>query len=255
VRIRGDLALTHALLALGALRASDRLAVACDLTAAYLWSMIVPSGFGLDVDAQACAIATFRDGSRHRAGGVRGRRLELPDEHITTIGDIRVTTPARTWIDCAALVRWTDLVAMGDQLLRSGLVSRDELEAMIKWGHGRRGIRNARRALPLLDPAAESPGESWTRAILARARLPRPHCNVTVVVDGRVFRLDIAWPDAKVAAEYDGEEFHGPDQAPRDEWRRGLLAQDGWRIVVVRKADLARPDDVVAAVRQAFRAQ
>lgn len=255
IRLRGDFPLTHDVVTTGALAASDRTAVACDLTAAYLWSMVVPSGFGLDVHAQACAIATVRDGSRHRAAGVRGRRLELPPSHVTELNGLTVTTPARTWLDCAALIGWRDLIAMGDALLREGLVDLHDLERMVIWGRGRRGVRNARAALPLLDGRSESPGESWTRAILAKGRLPKPECNIEVTIDGRVFRLDIGWRAARVAVEYDGEQYHGPDQAQHDAWRRELLADAGWTVFVVRKADLARPDDLIGAVRAALRAQ
>lgn len=239
VRIPGSHSLTHRLLTAGALHAVNRTAVACDLTAAHVWSMIVPSGFGLDVDAQACAIATLRDESRLRAAGVRGRRLELPHDHITLVDGFAITTPARTWIDCAALVSWRDIVAMGDGLLRSSLATPAQLSRMVAWGRGRRGIKAARAALPVLDKASESPGESWVRALLARSRLARPVCNLSVTVDGWTFRLDLAWPDELVAVEYDGEEFHGPHHAARDAWRRDKLRAAGWIILVVRKDDLA----------------
>jgi hypothetical protein len=239
VRVHGKPPLTHRLLTAGALHAANRTAVACDLTAAHWWSMVVPSGFGLDVDAQACAIATMRDGNRLRAAGVRGRRLELPVEHITLIDGFAITTPARTWMDCAALVSWRDIVAMGDGLLRSRLATPSELSRMVAWGRGRRGIKAARAALPVLDAASESPGESWVRALLARSRLPRPICNLSVTVDGWTFRLDLGWPDQRVAVEYDGEEFHGPKYTARDAWRREKLREAGWIILVVRKDDLA----------------
>lgn len=254
VRIRGDLPLTHELLVRGAVLASDRVAVACDLTAAHLWSMVVPSGFGLDPDAQPCAIATIRDGTRHRAIGVRGRRLELPSDHVTTLDGIAITTPARTWLDCSPLVRWPDTVAMGDAMLRAALTDRRELERMVMWGRGRRGVRNARRALEILDPRSESPGESWVRAIMREGRVPIPHCNVEVVVAGWTFRLDMAWPEKLVAAEYDGEDHHGPEQSDRDRWRRGLLAEAGWTVLVFRKADLSHPGELVDSVRRALRA-
>lgn len=233
---------------------SDRLAVACDLTAAHLWSVALPSGFGIEVDAQACAVATSRGGSRHRSVGLRGRRLELPREHLTVLGGVTITVPARTWIDCAPLVSYTDLVAMGDVILRSGLASLSELSEFVAWGRGRRGIRVARTALTVLDPGAESPPESWVRALLMDDGIPRPMCNLDVSVDGWTFRLDLAWADRKVAVEYDGEEHHGPDRAAHDRWRRELLRQAGWTIIVVRKADFAKFGAVVAAVRNALRA-
>lgn len=250
-RVTGDVPLTHRLLTQAATAESSRPAVACDLTAAHLWSMIVPSGFGLSVDEQACAIATVRDGSRHRAGGLRGRRLELPSGHVTVLDSTPITTPARTWLDCAALVTWPDVVAMGDAMVRSGLATLDDLKSMVDWGRGRRGIRFARAALQVIDPAAESPGESWVRAMLARAGAPRPVCNLSIDVGGLTFRLDIAWPEAKLAVEYDGEEHHGPRQREHDAWRRRLLNQAGWTIIVIRKGDLAGMDKIAALVKQA----
>lgn len=252
LRIRGEVPLEHHVLAAATIRTSGRVAVACDLTAAHLWSAVVPSGFGMDVDAQAHAIATVRNGSRHRGAGVRGRRLELPPGHVTVLDGIPLTTPARTWLDCAALVRFSDVVAMGDAMLRHQLATRSDLAAMIHWGRGRRGIRFARAACEILDPAAESPGESWVRSALIRRRVPAPVCNLTVEAGGFLFRLDMAWPAAMVAVEYDGEEYHGPDKAAHDSWRRRLLTAAGWLVIVVRKDDLHDLDRVAQTVHRAL---
>jgi len=252
-RIEGEVEVNHGVMTRALIAAADRFAVACDLTAAHLWSMVVPSGFGLDVDAQACAVATIPDGNRLQSRGVRGRRLELPHDHVTRLDGIPITTPARTWLDCAALVRWTDTVAMGDALLRSGLTDSAELATVIAWGKGRRGVRSARWAHPLLDPNAESPAESWARAILIHGGLPAPVCNPPIRIFGRTFRLDLAWIREKVAVEYDGVEFHGPEQAAHDERRRDLLRRAGWVILVIRREDLASPGATIDTVHRLLR--
>ena len=252
LRAKGVLPLTHRLLTEAAIRGSNRLAVGCDLTAAHLWSLAVPSGFGLEVDSQASAVATSRGGTRHRAGGLRGRRLELPAAHLTHVNGVPVTTPARTWLDCAALVSMTDTVAMGDGILRAGLASVHELQSIIDWGRGRRGVRQARVALTILDPAAESPGESWVRAMLVLRGVPRPTCNAEVIASGYRFRLDMAWLDERIAVEYDGVDYHGPADAERDEWRRRLLRNAGWVVIVVRKEDLGDIERVADQVRFAL---
>lgn len=231
---------------------SLRTAVACDLTAAHMWSVTLPSGFGIDIDAQACAIATVRDGSRHRATGIRGRRLELPAAHLTTLDGVTITTPARTWLDCAALVSITDVVAMGDAILRARLATDRQLEEMVLWGRGRRGVRAARLALPILDGDAESPGESWVRGLLMLADIPRPVCNLPITVAGWPFRLDMAWKEKRVAVEYDGAEYHGPEHQARDQWRRDLLAAAGWTVIVVRKEDFAHFERIIQTVRAAL---
>lgn len=237
--MQGDVDVSHELLARSVIGVSDRLAVAVDLSAAYLWEAVVPSGFGLEIDAQACAVATMRDGVRHRANGVRGRRLTFLDEHLTTLNGLLITTPARTWLDCAPFISPRDLVAMGDGMLRAEIASMDDFRKVIIWGRGRRGIRAARGTYEILDGRSESPGESWVRTVVIVGGLPRPTCNLTVVVDGHTFRLDIAWEDYKVALEYDGEQFHGPEQFAHDLWRRELLRTAGWHVIVVRKSDLA----------------
>ena len=79
------------------------------------------------------------------------------------------------------------------------------------------------------------------RVRLVRGGLPRPTCNLTVEIALHVFRLDIAWEEYRVAVEYDGEAFHGPEQFAHDLWRRELLRSAGWVIFVVRKEDIADP--------------
>lgn len=130
---------------------------------------------------------------------------------------------------------------MGDGMLRAELTSMLQLREVIIWGRGRRGIRAARGAYQILDGRSESPGESWARAQLIRGGLPRPECNIVVEVGTQTFRLDIGWEAYKVAVEYDGEEYHGPEHSAHDQWRRELLRSAGWEVFVIRKADLADP--------------
>ncbi|WP_432476255.1 DUF559 domain-containing protein [Nocardioides sp. GXQ0305] len=54
------------------------------------------------------------------------------------------------------------------------------------------------------------------------------------------YRLDLAYPRAKVAVEYDGEEFHSrPEDRARDEARRDVLRRQGWYVIVLTKASFA----------------
>lgn len=52
-------------------------------------------------------------------------------------------------------------------------------------------------------------------------------------VPGRKYRLDIAIPDAKLAIEVDGWEWHGKHKGDftRDRERQNLLTLHGWRIL------------------------
>ena len=71
---------------------------------------------------------------------------------------------------------------------------------------------------------------------------PRADVNIEVsLTSGRVVRLDIAWPEHRVAAEYDGREHHGPSQELHDRLRREELAECGWTVVAFRAESLIDP--------------
>ena len=100
----------------------------------------------------------------------------------------------------------------------------------------------ARSVLPWLDARVESPGESWMRWTFLERGFPRCTVNQAFLLpSGRRVRLDACWEEERVAAEYDGREHHGPDQAGHDEQRRRELRDAGWRLVVFRAETLGDP--------------
>jgi very-short-patch-repair endonuclease len=80
-------------------------------------------------------------------------------------------------------------------------------------------------------PASESRLETRVRRVLHGAGL-RPVRQHPVVVDGRRYRLDFAWPDLRLAVEPDGYAAHGSRAAfERDRRRWADLTSAGWRLV------------------------
>jgi very-short-patch-repair endonuclease len=71
--------------------------------------------------------------------------------------------------------------------------------------------------------------------------------------EGRVIaRPDFAWPDRKVALEYDGL-WHAEDgQFARDRERLNLLREAGWTVVFVTAADMYRPERLIIRIAQAL---
>jgi very-short-patch-repair endonuclease len=71
--------------------------------------------------------------------------------------------------------------------------------------------------------------------------------------EGRVIaRPDFAWPDRKVALEYDGL-WHAEDgQFARDRERLNLLREAGWTVVFVTAADMYRPERLIIRITQAL---
>ena len=94
-----------------------------------------------------------------------------------------------------------------------------------------------------------TPQETRLRLLIADSPLPRPVAQYEIRAHGRfVARVDFAYPDRRLAIEYDGA-WHGqPDQLPRDRRRLNELFLADWRVLFVAAADLHRPGVLVARI-------
>jgi very-short-patch-repair endonuclease len=94
--------------------------------------------------------------------------------------------------------------------------------------------------------------ESEARLIMIDGGLPELVLQYEVVdVGDRTWRLDFAWPEYRVAAEYDGVAWHsGADAFFRDRRRYSALQELGWSIVSIVAEDVRyRPCELVRRVR------
>jgi hypothetical protein len=166
-----------------------------------------------------------------------GRTRDLLPEDWTVVAGVRVTTPTRTAVDLACGLRRREALAALDALARECGVTVDDMQRLLRRYRRRRGVVQARELVPLTDRRAESSGESWTRLEIHDHGLPTPEPQWWVVIDGRpTYRLDLAYPHARVMVEYDGEEFHSdPVAKAADEARRQWLRDHGWYVIVVTK--------------------
>ncbi len=185
------------------------------------------------------------------AQGLRGHSRVLVDTEVVTVQGLRVTSAARTWWDLASVLSLADLVAVGDYFIawRSPLVAFVELDDLVRRRGGQRGARRARRALDLLDGRAESAPESVLRVILIEAGLRVPEVNYPVRVGGHDYRLDLAYPDRKVAIEYQGDYHRDRHQWRRDMTRRSRLESDDWTVIEVNADDLRSPRELTHRIR------
>ena len=213
----------------------------------------VPPWIGLAPLDSDAVIAVPSGGAHPDRRGVIGRRLVLRDCDVTVYAGIATTTPARTWLDCAAVIPIEHLVAMGDAILRRQLAEPAELADIVAWARRRRGVINARRSLPLLDPRAESPGESLVRAHLVLYGVPRPECNRNIYHHGLwIARVDICWLEHRVIVEYDGAVHLEERQRRRDAARRNQLQEAGWLVITFTADDLRRPWLMAMQVKRAL---
>jgi hypothetical protein len=187
-----------------------------------------------------------------RIPGLRVRRAHLAARDRWHRCGLPVTTAAATAVRVAALLPQDDAVVAMDQLLATGVIDLEPLRAYVSAARGP-GSARARIVAALADGLAESPQETRLRLIIGRSSLPPPVAQHRVLVDGRfVARVDFAWPDLKLAVEYDGLWHAEPGQFARDRRRLNLLREAGWRVVFVTAADMHWPNQVVIRIATAL---
>ena len=175
----------------------------------------------------------------------RTRHLDRSD--VTRVRGLPTTTPLRVAVDCAGAAG-VDLdgyrALVDDVLFRFGTP---------------KGLRDAwtrsgrRTALPWLEDALapyargappDSPKEMSLARVCWAGGLPLPDRQVTIV-DPRsgsvVARCDLAYRDARVGLEYEGQRFHAPRHRADDQIRHEVLEVLDWRILYAGKAELTAP--------------
>ena len=188
-------------------------------------------------------------GQRWNAGpGVRMRRL-LPGHELVQRGRWRCTSREDTAVDLLRAATVDDGVVLLDELVRMGVVQLPDVRRAADALPPCPGSARARQAARLADGLAESPQETRLRVLLARAGVPSPVAQHRVFDDaGFVARVDFAYPDLKLAIEYDGL-WHGERTAfLADRSRLNRLTAAGWVVLHVTADDLRHPQRLIARV-------
>jgi len=239
VYVHADRPVTHALRARAAAGLVVPGAVVTGRSAAVLW--------GVPLAAADDVVELTIPPSSHprRVPGIRVRRARLPDGAVVRHRDVRVATPVCTAVRLAASLPGDEGVMAVDQFVDRGLADLEAVRALAASACGA-GSARARMVCALADGLAGSPQETHLRLIIARSSLPPVVAQVNVRDDfGLVGRVDFAWPQWKVAIEYDGL-WHAEDgQFARDRRRLNRLHAAGWRVFFVTAADLYEPERLV----------
>lgn len=220
------------------------------ITAVEMWE-------GIEADDAAVEFTIAGDAHHVRRTGFRCRRRAIDSVDLTELHGFAVTTPQRTFVDVADRLSVPRLVAVGDDFLRRGLMSERDVLRVIDRCSGQRGIKCARRAAEWLDPRAESPRESMVRALLVEGGYPCPIPQFEVRDStGRfIARIDLGYPDLRIAFEYDGEHHLSRERQAKDAWRRNALAAEDWYEVTVVAEDVRSPQLLYAKADRAIATQ
>ncbi|MGW0906924.1 hypothetical protein [Streptomyces sp. NPDC002853] len=168
-----------------------------------------------------------------RKTGAYVHRLPLPPEDITVVGDLRVTTVARTLADLLRGGPREDAVVALDSALsgrryrgrhrRGPLIGGiDTVAAALDSPPVAQaaGSARARRWLTLADPGAGSPAETVARLRMRDAGL-RPESQARILTPaGRLLRPDFFFRGEGVVVEIEGYAYHGTKEAHRRDLAR-----------------------------------
>ncbi len=234
--------------AMAAVLASGPGAVLSHLSAAALWGLRPSPG---KEDAEPSDVLV--PGSGRRRPGIRVHRVaRLPARERTVLDGVPITTPARTLVDVAALLGARELEAAVARAERDGLVTREELAALVDRGRRRAGSVALRAVLDAQGGPAltRSAAEERLLALVRQAGLPAPEANVSI---GR-YEVDFLWRPAGLAVEVDGFRYHASRAAFEGDRRKDaqLLAAGiavlrlSWRQIT------AEPLATVARLAQAL---
>ena len=207
----------------------------------------------------AARVELVRPGAANFDGpGLRVRGSGVPPEQRAVVDGIPTTSLVRTAVDlargesiAAALVpldaaarrlvtqdedrHWVAREIVHDDTRRTAAVA--QLTEVVETCCGWPGIAAVRRALPHIDPAAESPLESRSRAWFRAAGLPRLHVGYAVATSSGTLWADFCDPERRIIGEADGWSKYGDDLAAvreaieAEKRRQAELEDDGWRVV------------------------
>lgn len=212
-------------------------AVFCDRTAAWLLGIDVLRYREHEI-LPPLEVFVLRGRQRVERPQVVGGERDLSPDDIIELYGVKVTSPLRTALDLACRLRRYDAIAALDAFMRRYGLTTAQMWSELKRYRRRRGVVQARELVLKASPIAESPRESWVRLAIADSNLPMPVPQYWVQEHGvDVYRVDFAYPKARVAIEYDGEAYHDltDDQRERDATRRAWLRDRGWTVIVVTK--------------------
>jgi hypothetical protein len=194
---------------------------------------------------------------RHRGIGVVGIRMRRARDVESVMSDHGPTLPlAATLMDHARDNGTLPGVIAMDAALYGNAVTSEDLDAALTAVRNWPRAARAAAALDLVDGRSESPGESWTRFVLAVAGIETiPQVELRDDAGTVVARVDLLVEGTKTVVEFDGRlKYTSAEVLWAEKKREDRLRRLGYTVVRITWSDLHQPGRVVALVRQAVAA-
>lgn len=195
-----------------------------------------------NVDAKIHITQSASGSSREHSQDVARHKAPLLPSDLDMVDGLRVTSLARTVVDCARLLTYRQGLIVADHALRLG-AQPTELQEILARQRGYKGVHIARSAIDHASPLSESPGETLTAHILCEMPIPQPQQQLVVQTRLGEHRIDFAWKEQKLALEFGGKTKYfdyvpTPDALFQERRREKALMEEGWVFIRLEWADL-----------------
>jgi hypothetical protein len=172
--------------------------------------------------------------ARHHGVVVHEQKV-IDSRDLACVDGIPVTSPALTLMHLGAVCHPSVVEMAFDAAEKRQLITRASMESLLKrlGKQGRNGIGTLRQLLERHDPAQkprDSEMETKVLQVLRRNGLPKPVTQFEIRRNGAfVAQVDAAYPQWKIAIEYDSHQEHtGRTRLARDTKRRLEIQSSGW---------------------------
>lgn len=235
----------------------------CGPSAAVVWRIPLPLYAWPDTHVH---VGAHRPRRAPRRPDVKGHKFTRGFIRLGECAGFPVTDAASTWATLGNSLGIDDLVAATDAVLRvprhpggfrpvtdGPMATREELVTLSER-KGRPGAPKLRAALQLARIGASSPPETRIRLLIRDAGLPEPVLDFDVYDEFGTFLgcSELAYPDLKIAIEYESDGHLVRKQLQRDIDKYQSYAEAGWTVVRLTLVHVFRvPSEAVRRIRQA----
>lgn len=182
---------------------------------------------------------------RNRRGPLRFRHHELENKHVEYVGNLRVTN----WAATALTAGLESDYRPATTALRKELVTHTALcELANAWQPSRRA--RAREVTKALGKEPWSVAEVDAHALFRTIGAYGWVGNHEVLIEGKSYFIDIAFPGLKMGFEINSFQFHSSKEAmERDASRLNNLVADGWQMFSLTPRQIRdQPEETAAFV-------
>jgi very-short-patch-repair endonuclease len=187
-----------------------------------------------------------------RVAGVRVHRARSLDERdVWHRGGLRVTSPARTLLDLAAVLPPAALRRAARQAQAERRVNVHQLREILTRSNGHHGVAALRAIVADGPTPTRSDLEDALLDLLDDAGIERPEVNPPLRLDGRRIVPDYLWRDRRIAIEADSRRWHDDPLTRRnDADKQAILEAHDYRVLRITDHQITHhPQQTLTRVR------